>query len=39
MYCINKVIKSKIHAEIHDTFIEYRTYLEDFIAYYAPHLF
>jgi len=38
MYCINKVIKNKKHKEIHATFKEYRDYLEEYMAYYAPHL-
>lgn len=38
MYCINKVIKNKKHKEIHEAFIEYRNYLEEYIAYYVPHL-
>lgn len=38
MYCINKVIKNKKHKEIHNTFKEYRDYLEEYMAYYAPHL-
>lgn len=38
MYCINKVIKNKKHKEVHATFIEYRDYLEEYMAYYSPHL-